>query len=220
MDSLAREALRKASGAGTPLSASAGGGLPWGVFLLLSGDPEQACRTLKEFQRVHGPTAAAYLALGEACRDAGRPGEAERAWREGYGLDPAGRSWGPEPEWVTVLREDFAADEVFAGDWWAAGAYLDGRLPRYGRTGVDLVARRLRRFRDADASETGTTSAPVLFFSGLFLSEHGDRLPDGDLARVRRTLRRLHPEAFALHMEVLREQGPPADFGGGEYLAW
>jgi len=162
-----------------------------------------------------------YRVLAQACHEAGRFDEGQRAWREGYGRDPGGRCWGPEPQWIATVRGEFADDENFGGDWWVVGAYLEGRLPRYQRTRGDGLAQRLRRFRqEACGAVCGEQDAAVRFFGGLFLSEHGVLLTHNDLAAVRHTMRRLHGEAFAMHMEILAEQGPPSESRGAEWMPW
>ena len=94
-------------------------------------------------------------------------------------------------------------------------------VPRYLRAEPAQIARRWRLFlRMRENPDTGGYPGPVLFFSGLFLSDHGTALPGKDLAVVRETLRRIHPEAFAVHMEKLEDWGPPAAAPGRFHPAW
>jgi hypothetical protein len=171
-------------------------GLPWGVFHLLAGQPIPARQSLKGFLQEHGGTPAAYIAAGDACSQQGRSADALGAYREGLGLDPEARTWQPESTRVAELREQYRADPLFPGSWWVVGAYLDGVLPRYVRASPQAVTRRWERFQTVEQAPP-----PVRFFAGLFLSEHGQVLTARQLAAVRRTLRDLHPEGFASHLE-------------------
>ena len=101
-----------------------------------------------------------------------------------------------------ALRREFHGDPDYAGPWWLVGAYLDQRLPRIEAAPQTLLEARLERFL------RGTGEPPAQFYAGLFLSGHGPLLPHAALTTVRRTLRTLHPEAYAAHMERLAELGP------------
>ncbi len=206
----ARDALRRMAEEGIPGSRPLAAGLPWGVFRLLAGSPEGAMEDLAVFLRTRGPSAPAAHALGEALASLGREEEAFRAWREAYGASPFDPGWGPEPLPIASLRAAFRDDPLFAEAWWAVGAYVDGRFPRYALAGPAEASSRWRRFLAGDeAFRRGELSAPVLFFLGLHPSEHGHLLPPRDAGRVRRVLRSLHPEACELHLEQLERQGPP-----------
>lgn len=210
ISSLACRGLDAMGGVGATSADPLTSEVPWGVFHLLAGNPFEARSALLEFLPHHGRSAVGWAALGEACDRAGRGDEADRAWREGYGLDHTGGGWAPVAPRIERLQKEFSTDPLFAGPWWAVGAYLEGRLPRYGRTEAAVVSRRWRWFVGHPDQ-----SPPVQFFAGLFLSEQGAGLPVDDLARVRRALRDLHPEAYALHRERLEELGPPEPVARG-----
>ncbi len=209
--SLARRALR---GWCSETSQTAGPGPLRGLLAVLAGRHAEARRSLQAFFQGKGPDAAAYLALAEAAAALGRDHEAVCAAREGYGLDPLGTAWGPAPQWVVDLRREFCGDPDYAGPWWLVGAYLDQRLPRIEAAPAPVLEARLERFLRT------TGEPPAQFYAGLFLSEHGPLLPHAALTTVRRTLRTLHPEAYAAHMECLKELGPLEGAAGKGACGW
>lgn len=193
---LSRRAEQSRAAAGLRATDPLADGLPWGIFRLWSGDPGGARQGLLANVCEHDDSPLAWLALGDACWASGWQEDAWRAYREGFGRDPAGGGWRPACGEVAALPQRFARDPLFSGPWWAVGAYLEGAFPSFERAAPEALTRRWQRFLSAE-------EAPVLFFSGLFLSEHGLLLPVADLAMVRRTLAKLHPEAYEMHRERL-----------------
>jgi hypothetical protein len=221
MAEVAGRALQRMGQAGVPPSRSLVPGLPWGVLHLFADRPVEARESLLAYLMDAEPSAVACQALGQACRILGRADEASRAFREGCSLDPGADAWPWSNSELAEKRSGFAGDPIFSGEWWVVGAYLLGEFPPYEKARPVLITKRWRRFlRDREAWAGGQFPAPVLFFAGLFLSEQGSLLEVSELAMVRNALRELHPDAYALHMEILAEREEPLPFAGREYFAW
>ena len=211
--SLASRCLRKMAAAEVEPSTPLTGDLPWAVFHLWAGDPWAARRGLETFVRGREESPLAYLALGDALWQAGRPEESLRAYREGYGLDPDGEGWVPASPRMAEIRGPLAAEPFFAGEWWAVGAYLDARFPSYRGATPEVVGKRWERFLrflgempESGAAPHPRRGQPPLFFAGLVLSENARWVGLRDLEFVRKTLRELNPQAYEIHLERLDEE--------------
>ena len=189
--------LRAARAAGIPLGSPVAGGLPWGVLALWTEEWREARAALETAVRRDPVAGLAWLALGDALVGLGRADAARAAYREGFGLLPREEAWPVADPEIPRRRAELRSEAVWAGDWWAVGAYEEGVFPRYGRLGArELEARAERFFR---LWEQGR--APEAFFQGLAVSEQGTDAPLELCAGVRRRLREINAEAFHRHME-------------------
>jgi len=209
--SLARLALERVRAGEVTSAFPVDSGLPWGVFHLLAGRPREAVEDLRKAAFAPMPTPEASLALGDACWSLGREGGAYLAYREGFALDPEGAGWAIGCEPLREARERLKSS--WGTQWWAVGGYLDGVFPCFGRIQTQALRQRWVRFQRLHAEwRGGAPQEPRLFLEGLALSENGSTLlgrPEFDLEHVRRTLAELHPEAWELHWEALRERRAP-----------
>ncbi len=196
-NTVASRFLSSARSRGIPLGSSLAQGLPWGVFALWTGEWNAARAALEAAVRRDPDAGLAWLALGDALVGVGRGEAARAAYREGFGLLPREEAWPVADPEIPLRRVELRSDPVWAGDWWAVGAYEEEVFPRYGRLGPrDLEARAGRFFR---LWEQGM--APEAFFQGLAVSEQGTHVPLDLCTGVRRRLQELNAEAFHRHME-------------------
>ncbi len=200
---LARRFLETARVHGLALAEPLGRGLPWGVFGLWSGDLSTAHQALQRTLEARPAEPLPWLALGDVLYRMGRLEAARAAYREGYGLAPLGAHWPVEDPAVGKMRADLGADPLWAGAWWAVGAYEEGGFPRYGRLPIRELRAREERLRGL--ARQGCTAEA--FFQGLAVSEAGVAVDTDLCARVRRTMRALNPGAFERHMARLGGSG-------------
>ncbi len=194
--------LRAARAAEIPLTEPLAQGFPWGVFGLWAGQADDAREALEAAVRGNPEAALAWLALGDALTAQGNAQAARAAYRESYGLLPREDGWPLADPRLARAREEIRAEALWGGSWWAVGAYEEQVFPRYARLAPAEIQTRAERF--SRLCREGRH--PEAFFQGLAVSEQGEAAGVDLCANIRRGMRGLNPEAFALHMDRIRRR--------------